>query len=307
LPTLIIIAVLIQRKQFKIMPFNKKLMTQYRLEILKVSLFGIMAGFSGVAVVNIDTIMTNYYLGLSISGIYAINFFLGNLVLLPSRSLRKISSIVISEAWKKNEIALISDIYYKSTINQLIIGIFLFGGIFINLDNLYIVIPEYALGKQALIILLVGFLLEMISGLSPIIMTTSVYYKYFALQILASFFVLILLCIIFIPIWGINGTAIAVSINLVIFILIRFYFLYKRFGFQPYNKSHLIIAAFGILALIASYAIPKFEHFAIDFFLRSTVFSLIFLIPVILSKISDNLNDVVNKIIFRLKKLAQKT
>lgn len=307
LPTLIIIAVLIQRKQFKIMPFNKILMTQYRLEILKVSLFGIMAGFSGVAVVNIDTIMTNYYLGLSISGIYAINFFLGNLVLLPSRSLRKISSIVISEAWKKNEIALISDIYYKSTINQLIIGIFLFGGIFINLDNLYIVIPEYALGKQALIILLVGFLLEMISGLSPIIMTTSVYYKYFALQILASFFVLILLCIIFIPIWGINGTAIAVSINLVIFILIRFYFLYKRFGFQPYNKSHLIIAAFGILALIASYAIPKFEHFAIDFFLRSTVFSLIFLIPVILSKISDNLNDVVNKIIFRLKKLAQKT
>jgi O-antigen/teichoic acid export membrane protein len=109
------------------------------------------------------------------------------------------------------------------------------------------------------------------------------------------------LCIIFIPIWGINGTAIAVSINLVIFILIRFYFLYKRFGFQPYNKSHLIIAAFGILALIASYAIPKFEHFAIDFFLRSTVFSLVFMIPVIISKTAPNLNDIAQKILIRLK------
>jgi len=299
LPTPILIIVLSVRKQMKISRFNSLLMKQYRSEIFKVSAFGIMAGFSGVAVVNIDTMMTNYFLGLSLSGIYAIMFFFGSLVLMPSKSLRKISSIVLAEAWKKNDLETVSDIYFKSTINQLVIGIFLSGGIFINLDNVFIMIPQYSSGKLALTILMIGFLAEMVTGLSAIIFTGSKYYKQFSIQIFSSLLVIVVLCIIFIPVFGINGTAIASSLTLIIFAILRFTFLYKKFKLQPYNIKHIKIFAFGIFALIINNFIPYLGNYFVDFIVRSSIFSLLFMTPVIISKTADDINNIIRKILIR--------
>jgi O-antigen/teichoic acid export membrane protein len=302
LPTIIIVIILIQRKQLKIAGMNPALIQAHKKEIVKVSFYGIMAGFSGIAVVNIDTIVTNMYLGLSLSGIYGIVYFIATLVTISSKSLRKISSIVIAEAWKKEDISTIQTIYSKSTINQLIIGVLIFGGIYINLNNLFYVIPEYVSGKNALILLLIGFMIEMFSGVSGIIISGSKYYKYFSIQSFISIITLVLFCMVLIPIYGIIGTAIAVSLNYFIFAVIRFVFLYKRFELQPYGMKHILIIIFGAGALFIDYLIPSMSRFEIDFLVRSSIFTCLFLIPTIIFKTSPEINEMLVKLFDRFRK-----
>ena len=302
LPAIIIAIVLYKRKQLKLRGINRVLLKEHQSELIKVSFYGIMAGFSGIAVVNIDTIVTNIYLGLSSSGIYGIIYFIATLVMISSKSLRKISSIVIAEAWKRNDLGSIKMIYHKSTINQLVIGIWIFGGIFINLDQLFYIIPDYETGRLALIILMVGFLVEMLSGVSGIMISGSKFYKYFSIQAFVSIVTLVLFCMLFIPLWNINGTAVAVSLNYFIFAIIRFVFLYKRFALQPYGKKHVLILLFGLAALTADYFIPVISGFPVDFIVRSTVFTCLFLVPVVIFKCSDELNELMVKMYIRIKK-----
>ncbi|MCF6185196.1 MAG: oligosaccharide flippase family protein [Bacteroidales bacterium] len=90
LPTIIIVAVLIKRKEFSLRRVDHILFKKNKIEIFKVASFGIISGFSGIAIMNIDKYMVNVYLGLSAAGIYSIAFFFGMLVIIQAKSLRKI-------------------------------------------------------------------------------------------------------------------------------------------------------------------------------------------------------------------------
>jgi O-antigen/teichoic acid export membrane protein len=297
LPTFVIIFVLIKRKQIRITHLRFELLKNWRKEIIRVSFFGILAGFSGVAFVNIDTILTNFYLGLSLSGVYGIIYFTGSLILKPAISLRKISSIVVAEAWKRDDKELISKLYYKSTIDQLIIGLFLFGGILINTDTLFWIIPEYAVGEQALIILIIGFLIEMLTGISGIVMSVSNYYKFSSVLSILSVVTLTIFCFLFTPAWGINGTAIAVTLNYFLFFLIRYFFLYRKYKFQPYQKSHIIVVLLATPAISVNFFIPSVQFEPMNFLIRSGLFSILFLVPLYFSKVSENYNIYAERII----------
>ena len=107
-----------------------------RKEMIDVALFSILGGLGSMIVFNIDKIVVNQMLDLSNTGVYTIAFYFGTLVIIPSRPLLKISGTLIADAWKENDLAKIKDIYYKSCINQFIIGGFLFLGIWANIDNI---------------------------------------------------------------------------------------------------------------------------------------------------------------------------
>jgi O-antigen/teichoic acid export membrane protein len=62
--------------------------------------------------------------GIGATGIYAINYFFGVLVKVPSRPMIKISNAVISESWNKNDVDNIVMVYKKSTVNQMLVGSF---------------------------------------------------------------------------------------------------------------------------------------------------------------------------------------
>ena len=82
------------------------------------------------------------------TGVYTIAFYFGTLVVIPSRPLLKISGTLIADAWKDNDLKKINNIYYKSCINQFIIGGFLFLGIWANIDNILTILgPDYQQSK----------------------------------------------------------------------------------------------------------------------------------------------------------------
>ncbi len=79
LPTLQLIFSLIRDREF-VMRYEPQFLNRDLVRSLySVGFFGIVAGFSNIAILNIDSIMVNKYLGLSETGVYGITFFLAHL------------------------------------------------------------------------------------------------------------------------------------------------------------------------------------------------------------------------------------
>ena len=258
IPTLLIIISLIKEKAFILKPQKDFLTPDLKRNILSVASFSLLSGFAGLLIANIDTIMIKTLVGLSGAGIYSITFFFGQLVRIPSRSVIRISNIVIADAWKINDIETIKIIYYKSCLNQLIMGLFIFMCIWVNIDSIFEILPDkYAAGKWVIFFIGLNNLIDMLSGVNGSVINTSKYYRYQTMFMGLLILLVIGSNYILIPRYGITGAAIASAISLTTFNFCRYIFLYFAYKMQPYNWRHLLIIAIGLSSYYLVNLLPK--------------------------------------------------
>jgi O-antigen/teichoic acid export membrane protein len=272
---------------------NRKL----RNEMMDVALFNVLTGLGGSIIFNVDKIIVNQMLGLSATGVYTIAFFFGTLVVIPSRSLLKISGTMIADAFKRNDLSIIFDIYKKSCLNQFIIGAFLFGGIWINIDNIIVILgPDYIGAKWVIFFIGLGYLIEMLTGANGYIIAYSEHYRVALYFLIILVIMMVVAMYLIIPVWGITGAAFASAMSLSLNNFMRWFYLLKKYNMQPFNAKYLlVIVSFG-LALLAVILLPDFKLIP-DIFIKSTVFSLVFGIQILLYNISSDVNTLFIKII----------
>ena len=300
-PALFLMGTLIKDKMFFIKPDLNFIEKKMAREMFSVAFFGILASFSGVLVLNIDVLMVNHYLGLAAAGIYTIAFFFGTLILVPMRTMGKISSVVIADAWKTDDRKTIMDIYRKSSISLSVIGFLLFIGIWGNLGNIfYIVGKDYTAGKFVILFIGLANLSDLFLGVSPHIILNSKHYRWLSYLLFVFAILLIVTNILLIPRFGITGAALASLISKYIYNSLKFLFLYKKYKFQPFNYKHLEIILFAFLAWYFSTFIPALDHFILDLAVRSLFISVAFLAPVYFFKVSEDINQKVQQIFRKL-------
>ena len=267
-------------------------------EMINVGIFGILASFSGVLVMTIDTIMVERILGLSAAGIYSITFFFGTLILVPLRTMGKISSVVIADAWKENNINVISQIYKKSSISLSIIGLLLLIGIWGNIDNVFhIISDDYLPGKYVILIIGIANLIDIGLGVSPHIIVNSKHYRFLSYSLIVFAVILIISNLLLIPKYGIVGAAIASLISKFIFNLIKYLFLYHKFGLQPFTSKTLLLYIIGAFAYGVSLLLPEQSNYIVDILIRSSIILVAFSIPVYFLNISEDINQRVDAVI----------
>ena len=274
-----------------------------------VALFGIAVTFSNSLIQYVDRIMINSMLGLDATGIYRVAFFYGTLVIIPLRALSKISAVVVAQAWKDNKQEEVKSVYYKSTIDQLLIGLLVFVGIWGNIDNIFHILPaEYEGGKYVIFFIGLTNLLIMAAGVSGAIISTSRHYKILSLFIIVFGLLVVITNWIFIKAFGISGAAIASAISALAYSLMRVIFLKNKFSMQPYTYRHLLIIGIGAVSYLASLLVPdlvpesnKIPGLVLDVLLRSAVIIGVFMGLVYIFKLSPDLQRFVGKIMKRLQ------
>jgi len=301
-PLVLILLVLIKRKQLFFEFPNKELIKKYKSEIFKVALFGVISGFSGIAVMNIDKAMITDFVSLDAMSVYAVCFYFGFLISLPSKPLRKISSIILAEAWKKNNMVEIMLIYRKSISNLLLIGTLIYVGLIINLDNIFMIIPDYSIGRNVIIIIGVAYLIEMLSGTAAVIIGSSPYYRVQAYSMFLTIALVIATNLIFIPQYQITGAALASFITLFTANLFRFLFLRIKYKLQPYIFKHFMILLIGVFVIGINYFIPKSNNYIIDILVRSSIVSILFIVISYFTKVSEDANELLNNIVSKVIK-----
>ncbi|WP_321310584.1 polysaccharide biosynthesis C-terminal domain-containing protein [Marinifilum fragile] len=297
-PTVFLFILLWVRGQISFASNLKFVTPELRKSMTSVSLFGILNGLSDKLANQIDRVMIVSYVGLGPTGIFATMTNFGSLVSMPSRSLRKIASTVIAEAWKKNDLKTISQIYSQSGLHQFMVGCLLFIGIWINIDNiLEIVSDRFVDGKYVVFFIGLGHVIQMISGVSGVIIQSSSYYKMQTVFMVMYGLLVILTNVIMIPIWGITGAAVASLTATFFFNLSKYLFLLKKYKFQPFNYRYFMVILVAAAAYYAGTLLPKMDWFVFDIAIRSAIVGGVYLLLSFAFGISKDFNQFVKKAI----------
>ncbi len=281
-----------QKKEFKIIPNVDILRKPLVKGMVNYSLFSLLGGLTTVLIWNIDVIMLGAMEGLNSTAIYAIAFYIGSIITVPQRSIEKIAGPMLSDFIKNKKWADVQSIYSKTSLNQLIPGLLIFGLVWINLDMLFMLMPEiYSTGKWVVFIIGVGKLIEVVTGANGIILLNSKHYR-------VSFYTNIILVAVtiaanylLIPIYGIEGAAVASVLALFIFNSVKTIYIWWKLNMQPFSGATVFIVIFGGILIYICSELIHFNTVWMNMIFKSMLFSVLFLIPLYKLNISPDLNS----------------
>ncbi len=244
-----------------------------------VAFFGFLSSSSNAAIIQIDSIMVNQYLDSTAVGIYTITFFFGSLVLIPSKAFNRISPTVISNAFKDNDLVMIAKVYYKGCRSLFIVGALIVLGLLVNLDNIFFLIPRtYESGKMVILYIAFANLIKMAGGSNDSIITYSKFYR-----LTTVFLVLLVVLIVFfnfllIPIFGMDGAAIATLIAVLIHTISKTIFIWRKFGLYPYSIQYIVVLALSGIIYLTVTLVPPFEYYILEIAKDSAMAGFLFLL-----------------------------
>lgn len=253
----------------------------------------LLGGMATLIVNNIDIIMLGSLSGLTNTGIYAIAFYIGNVIIVPQRAIGKIAPSLISENLKENNLREVEKIYKSASLNQLVAGFFIFTGIWGNLENLMEILPEeYASAAWIIIIIGLAKLFDMAAGNNGAIILNSKYYRFNLYAIGFLVFISIGLNYWLIPILGIMGAAIATAISIFLYNILKGVFIWFKFRMQPLTPKILIVILLSILLLLISVQIDRIGNLYVDILIRSLAITIIYSSGIILFNVSEEANKI---------------
>ncbi len=311
IPSILICALLIYNGNFSLKPSfeifrkNDKLLKQ----ILSVAFWGLIAGFAGTTISEINKPIISAVVGESATGIYSIMFFFGTMILIPGRSLTSISGAVISQAFKDNDMHKVETVYKQSVINLTLIGVLFFIGIWVNIDNImHILGPQYESGRYVIFFTGLGYLMQMMAGTSGELINFGNYYRQFTVIMLVLVVSLVGFTLLFLYYTDLNitGAGLAYFIAFFIYFWIRLVFIKIKYKFQPFNLKFFLILIIGVISFFVAYIIPTIPNFIVDTIIRSSIILIIYCLPIYYLKISPDLNSYLKNVVTKTFKRKQK-
>lgn len=267
-------------------------------EFFRLLIFGMLTTIGGSLFLYLDTIMVNYYLGVSEVGVYGTMFLFGVIVVIPARSLKSISISVLSRAFKENNHKAILEIYQKSSITLLIIGGYIFMGVWCNMYSVFGYLPEeFQLGYYVVLFIGLGQLFDMATGVNNELITVSPKYKLNTWFTLLSIVLAVLVNILFIPTYGIDGAGLATLITIVFVNVLRLLAVYRIYKIHPFTAQTVktVLVIIGVTLFVQF--LPNVQNYILNLVYKGATISLIYLPMVYFLKLSEDVNSLILEIL----------
>jgi O-antigen/teichoic acid export membrane protein len=252
------------------------------------------AGTAGMILIGkVDSMMVSGMLGLAANAVYTTAFYMATIIEIPRRAMSQVAMPLIARAFEKNDLTDIQTIYRKTAINQFIIGALLLIGVYINLDNIFSLMPRqevYEVGKWVVIIVGIGKLTDMLFGPSSEIIVLSKYYAFNILLLTSLAAVVIVSNNILIPIYGINGAAIGSALALISFNILKYFFIWYKLKMQPFNLDSIKVLVIALLMIGLNLLIPKFQTVVVDIIFRSATIGIAYSVLIFYSRATPDGN-----------------
>lgn len=201
-----------------------------------------------------DFLMVSSMKGSADTGIYAIAVNMAVLIEIPTRSILQIANPKLSEAIHVGDRQEIERLYQKTSLNQFILGALALLLIWVNIDVVYHFMPNgqvYETGKWAVFYLGVGKLCVLLQGNSAAMLIFSKRYYLSLLLNAVSIAVGVLMNQYLIPIYGINGAALATAGVWLASGIVMAILVYMVYGMQPVTRGVVLsILLFAVVFII---------------------------------------------------------
>ncbi len=250
-------------------------------------------------------------LGLNATGIYSTASYFAAVIALPATMLYKVSGTLIAESWKANDRANILMIYRKSCLNQLIAGCLVFVGVAVNLPVLFRFLPAgYEAGYYVILWLGLSKLIDMATGVNGVILQTSRFYAIDSLFFIGLIFVTIAANNWLIPVYGINGAAVAAVLATFLYNFARTLLVWIAFRMQPFSWRNGAVVVVAALVWFVSEQIPHATgsvwQLALDVVVRSNIITVAFIGVIYALNLSPDANELIRNGWRRLSQISKR-
>ncbi len=290
--------------QLKLKPQLSALKMPVLKQMLSYSSFNILVSLGGMLAQRVDLLLivplTKQF---GEAAVFGFGFFISEAIDVPRKALSSISSPLISESLKVNNIAHVSEIYRKSALLQLISGAYLLVGVWVCVDSLFDLMPQngevYRVGKNVILILGIARLVDMAMGMNAEIITYSKYYRFNFVSLMTMAVLNVALNFLFVPEsgfgWGITGSAFATLISVTVVNLWRMLFIYQKYKIQPLTFKMLWVILISIFTWFLASRIPSVSNPFLNILIKGSAITVFYSTALIYFKISDEVQQFYEK------------
>ena len=305
----------LKKVSFKIQP--SYVSKWLRKDFVFYTLFLIATSLAGNLIPVLNTFFVSGKLGLAVAGINTIAVYIANMVEIPYRSLSAISRPNISQGIKDNDFHGVNALIKSVSLHQFIVSSFIFFIIWINIDLIYNIIPNgniYDEAKYVVFILAIVKIVNTSLNVGATVLSYSKYYYYSFLFTVILTVVAIVMNVKLIPIWGMEGAALASLASYVVYYLVLLTFVNWKLKLSPLSIKEfyalgVIFSLFVMDWLLQKYVsgqlIPLFDveivGQVVDSVARTSLMLVLGVIIIYKSRISKQINDIINKCLSLLK------
>lgn len=270
-----------------------------RRDIASYALFFVLAGMANILVMRMDVFMVSAKMGLEYTAIYSIAYYMAVIIEMPSRSTGAISMPLIAEAYKQGDHAKLSELYRKVALNQLLVALLVFLVLWLNIRNVYAIMPNgayYAQGIGVVFLIALGKVVESVSSVGSNMLNYSPYYRYSLPFIFLLGGLTIATNLWLIPRMGVSGAALATLITVVVYAIAILSFVGWKIKIHPFSTGMLKAAAVVGLSCGLHALWPCMGHPVLDACVRTVVLGGGALAVVYVWRVSPEFNGLLEEI-----------
>jgi len=282
------------RPDFGFLRSNPKL----RSDMLKYNLWLFGSSLAVLIVNKIDFLMISTEKGLQDTAIYSVAFYIAILIEIPKRGVLQIAAPIVSKHMKDKNIPELDTLYKKASLAIFSVCTILFFVIGFNLPLIMSFIPKgeiYQQGTWVVLIIGLGKVLEVIGLLAYPIISNSNHYTYGFISSIVNIFIAIFFNYLLIPIYGINGAAIATFLTFVVSMVIQIVIVYVKVGIQPFTVEHLKTALVMMVALVLAYFGNTSERGILIFVLGNLFIAFLLYVWFLISKYKQEVKGLIKE------------
>lgn len=264
--------------------------------ILKYTFLIIIAGSIATVILDIDSFMLGMYIPIEKVAYYGVAIYIATVIVVPSRAMQQILQPLTAKYLnEKNKVAL-EDLYVRSSQTLFIIGGLIFLLIVLNINALYDTIPpQFSGGLMVVFLISMAKLYDCLMGCNNVVLFNSDYYRMVLLFGVILTLLTIGLNMIFIPLYGINGSAFATFLAVCIYNTIKIYFVKQKFDMMPFTVNTLKVTLL-IIAMVGLFYFWEFPfHPLMNIALKSMLITLMYVILIYWMNVSDDISGMIRK------------
>lgn len=271
-------------------------------EVLVYTFYIILSGSVANLLLDGDKMILNQYMNIENIAYYSVATYIALVISVPSRAMHQIVYPITAKLMHENKHDEMDILYKKTSINLQMVGGYVMLGIFVNINKLYELVPaEYAGGIMVVFMIGLSKYFDLILGNNNAIIFNTKYYR--AVLFLGVLLVVLTvgLNMVFIPIYGIIGSAFATLLSITLYSLAKLLFVVKRLHLYPFTIQTLYSLALTFVLFVAFYFWEFPFNPIISIVLKSVLMTIAYVYLNYKFVISLEINQVIDNLLKKLK------
>lgn len=271
---------------------------EYR-EIFRFTIYHLLTNFSVSLLGYIDALMLAPLdkSGTSAVAVYSPAVFLMSILVIPYRAIATSSLAPLVQSYEQKQMDKVAVLFRKAAINGWIVAVGMMAIIVCNLPNaVRILPPAYNSLTQVAVILMIGRMVDMLTGLNNELLSISNHYRILFWMTVGLVAMIIGFNLWLIPAYGVVGAALGTSIALSLYNIMKLTVVYVKLRLLPISRESFVVLFAGGAAMIPGYLLPFLGNAVLDAAVRGGIILVVFLILLLLLKPSTDLQEFVRNV-----------